>query len=195
MLVRAVAAAVLSAVLMFFWGFVYWALLGGGAKTQSPLPVEKQLDLLAVLRTSGMETGMYIYPFPAEMTDEAATAEFNRQHEEGPVFQLAYRKEGGPAMDGGAMALGFANMALMALLTAGLTAMVAGSLPTFGRRFAFAMLIPVIASLWSNLGDVIWWLHPLRYAAGNILYQVVAGALMAVVVAVLVKPQSDASTA
>lgn len=188
MSLRVVLASLLSAVLMFMWGFVYWAVLGAGAKIHDPLPADKELDVLAALRISGMTTGMYVYPFPCEMGDEAAQKETEAKAAEGPRFQLAYIKEGGPLMNPKLMGLGFAHMAQVALLTSLLTAMVLGALPTFGRRFAFVLLVATISAVWGNLGDVIWWMHPMDYAVGNIVYQIGAGALMAVAIAAVVKP-------
>ncbi|MBX3427324.1 MAG: hypothetical protein KF688_16720 [Pirellulales bacterium] len=190
--IRVFAAAIVSAVLMFIWGFVYWVVIGAGAQTLQAIPAANELDLLAVMRSSEMVTGMYVYPFPADMNDQQAAAEVERQAAEGPRFQLAYVKEGGPAMDGKLLGLGFAHMALVALLTATLTALAAGALPTFGRRFAFVLLVGIIAAVWANLGDVVWWMHSLRYAAGNIIFFVVEGALMAAAIAGIVKPNREA---
>ena len=147
------------------------------------------------MRSSNLPTGMYLYPFPAEFGDEAGTAEAERKVEEGPRLQLAYVKEGGAAMEPVTMAKGFAHMAVVALLAAALTAMAAGGLPTFARRFAFVLLVAVTAAVWANLDDAIWWMHPARYAAGVMIYQIVAGALMAVVIAALVKRRDSGAIA
>ena len=47
---RVLLAALLSAVLMFVWGFVFWGVLNIGGNLMQPLPEE--LDVLAVLRKS-----------------------------------------------------------------------------------------------------------------------------------------------
>lgn len=195
MIIRVLLAAVLSAVLMFLWGAVYWMVLGGAERTQAPLPPESQKAIVNAMKSSGMETGMYMHPFPVNDSDEEATMRADADHLNGPLFQLAYHKEGAPVMDPKLMGMGLAHMALVALVAASLTALVAKSLPTLPRRFAFVLLLAVMASVWANLGDVIWWRHPLHYAAGNMLYQVIAGALMAAVIALLVKPRDDAATA
>lgn len=55
---RVFLAAALSAVLIFMWGFVYWGILDFSSSLMKPLPAE--LDILAALRVSGAESGMYL---------------------------------------------------------------------------------------------------------------------------------------
>ena len=57
--------------------------------------------------------------------------------------------------------------------------MVAHALPSYASRVGVLLLVSLIAALWTNLGDVIWWFHTPQYAAGQIVYTVVAGLLMA----------------
>ena len=62
---RVLLAAVLSAVLMFLWGFLFWGLLDMSFRLMAPLPAE--LDVLASLRQANTPSGMYVYPLPTDM--------------------------------------------------------------------------------------------------------------------------------
>lgn len=192
MLFRVLLAAVVSAVLIFVWGFLFWGVLGVGQKFLAPLPAE--LDLLAVLRGSQAESGMYIYPMPLEMGNPEAEAEFRKKHEEGPLLQLAYQREGArpmaPAMFAQGLALNFA----VALLAAALVALIAPSLPNFGRRFGFVVLLSLIVAIWNNVGDLVWWFHSPQYCLGNMAYTVGAGLLMGLVIAAVVRHSADSDT-
>lgn len=185
MAVRILVAAALSAVLMFLWGFVFWGVLDVGSSVMEPLPAE--LDVLASLRGSQAASGMYVYPMPADAADPDAVAEFERKHQEGPLLQLAYVAEGGDPMPASMFVFGLAHYFLVSLLAGCMLAIAGNGLRTFGRRFAVLGLFALAASLWANAADAIWWFHPLDYCLGNGAYQLVAGLLMAVVVAALVK--------
>jgi hypothetical protein len=194
MAIRVVAAAFLSAVLMFLWGFVYWGpVLNTAAKVMAPLPAEQELDILAPMRSSKMPTGMYVHPGPlADQGDQAAVAAWEAQIKDGPILHLAYHAAGVAPMDPVMMAKGFAHMFVVALLAAALLAAVVHGLPTYASRVGVLFLVALIAAVWTNVANVIWWFHTPRYAAAQIIFQLVAGLLMALVAAAIVKPRAAA---
>ncbi len=195
MAVRVVTAAILSAILMFFWGFVFWGpVLNMTAKLMSPLAENVELDVIAPLRGAQTPDGMYVYPGPLkDQGDKAAEEAWMKQVEAGPLMRLAYRQQGFSPTDPTLYAKGFGHSFLIALLSAGLLAMVAHALPSYASRVGVLLLVSVIAALWTNLGDVIWWFHSPRYAAGQIVYTVVAGLLMALATAAIVRPRPTPS--
>lgn len=182
---RVLLAAVLSAVLMFVWGFLFWGIFDFGSKLMEPLPAE--LDVLASLRQAGTETGMYVYPMPVDPSDEAASAEFEAKHLEGPILQLAYHAEGGPVMPPSMFAQGLGHYFAVALLTGCLLALAARGLPTFGSRVLFVLLLSLVAAVWGNVGDAVWWFHSREYCLGNMAYTMGAGLAMALVMAAIVR--------
>jgi hypothetical protein len=189
---RVLLASILAAVLMFAWGFVFWGLLGVGTHLLQPLPAE--LDVLAALRNSQAPSGMYVYPMPADAKDEAAVAEFERKHLEGPLLQLAYRREGGPPMPPSIFAQGLGHYFAVALLTGCLLALAARGLPHFGGRLVFVLLVSLVAAIWGNVGDVVWWFHSPRYCVGNLAYTLGAGLAMGLVLAAIVRRPADAQS-
>ena len=182
---RVLLAAVVSAVLLFMWGFVFWRLLNFGGKLMQPLPAE--LDVLAMLRNSGAPSGMYVYPMADGSHDEEDMSSFAAKHENGPLLQLAYRAEGGPVMTPSMFGKGLGHYFSVALLTGMLLAFASGGLPSFGSRVLAVLLVSLVSAFWANGGDLIWWMHSPRYCLGNMAYTLGAGLLMALVTAAIVK--------
>ena len=189
---RVLLAAVLSAVLMFVWGFVFWAVLGMGCRFIQPLPAE--LDVLAALRQSGATSGMYVYPMPADMKDEQAMESYQAKHAEGPILQLAYQAEGGPDMPPSKYAQGFGHYFAVALLSGCLLALASRGLPSFGSRLVFVLLLSLVAAVWGNVGDAVWWFHSREYCLGNMAYSMGAGLLMALVMATIIRRDAEETT-
>jgi hypothetical protein len=192
MAVRVFTAAVLSAVLMFMWGFVYWGpVLNMTANLMAPLPADHELDVLAPLRSSKMPSGMYVYPGPLkDQGDEEAVAAWEAKIKEGPVFHMAYHAAGVSPMDPMMFAKGFAHQFVIALLAGILLATVVHGLPTYPSRVGVLVLVALIAAVWTNIGSVIWWFNTPKYAAGQMAYELVAGLLMALVTAAIIKPRA-----
>lgn len=186
---RVLLASILAAVLMFAWGFVFWGLSGVSEKLLTPLPAE--LDVLASLRNSQAPSGMYVYPMPADPSDEEAQTEWENKHREGPLLQLAYRKEGGPPMPPSMFAQGLAHYFAVALLTSSLLALAAGGLPHFGGRLVFVLLVSLVSAIWANVGDVVWWFHSPNYCLGNMAYTMGAGLVMGLVLAAIVRRPAE----
>ena len=190
---RVLLASVAAAVLMFIWGFLFWGLSGINVQLLKPLPAE--LDVLAALRNSQAESGIYVYPMPPAKGDEEAQAECERKFREGPLLQLAYRREGKEPMAPLMFAQGLALSFSVALLTSCLLALAARGLPHFGGRLVFVLLVSLVAAIWSNVGDVVWWFHSPKYCLGNMAYMMGSGLVMGLVLAVVVRrpiEQADA---
>lgn len=184
---RIVLASVVSAILMFMWGFCFWGLSGVGSSLMEPLPAED--DVTAVFRSQRAPTGMYVYPMPVDPSQEGAHAEWERKHEEGPIMQVAYRAEGGPAMSPAVLGKGLAHYFVVALLTSILLAIAVGRLPSYASRVGFVLLVGLISAVWANGGDAIWWFHSLRYSLGNSAYTLGAALVMALASAAIIKPK------
>jgi hypothetical protein len=182
---RILLTSVLSAVLLFVWGFLFWGVLNVGGQLMQPLPEE--LDLLASLRKSGATSGMYVYPMPSALNDPAGNQDFEAKHRAGPLLQLAYQAEGGPPMPPRQWALGLGHSFAVALLISSLLAWVAPSLPSYLSRVAFVLLLSSLTALWSSGGDLIWWFHSLPYCLGNTVYLLGGGLVMGLVTAALIR--------
>jgi hypothetical protein len=84
---------------------------------------------------------------------------------------------------------------VIALLSAVLLAMVVHTLPSYASRVGLLTLASLIAALWTNVGNAVWWGHTPAYASGQVVYTLVAGLLMALATAALVRPSPAAALA
>jgi len=195
MAVRVVIAAVLSAIVMFMWGFLYWGVLNVTAKIMEPLP--READVLAPLRAAQTPGGMYVYPGPAESgSDDAAQEEWARKVKEGPIVHMSFREQGVDPMAPAMFAKGLAHSFFIALLMGALLAIASPALHGYTRRVGFLVLVSVIAASGTNIAAVIWWFHSLTYCAGQMVYEIVGGLLIALVIAAIVRtPRSQRITA
>jgi hypothetical protein len=190
MAVRVIGAAALSALLMFFWGFVYWGpVLNMTARLMTPLPTEVELDILAPMRAAQLPDGMYVYPGPlADMSDEEAKDAWTKKIEIGPILHMAYHQEGVSPMEPIMYVKGLVHVFVIALLAAILLAMIVHTLPSYASRLGVLLLVSLIAAIWTNVGNVIWWAHTPAYCAGQIAYDLGAGLLMSLATAAIVRP-------
>lgn len=195
MAIRVIVAAVVSAFVLFVWGFVFWALSGAPTRMFAPLPEAAQADVTAVLRREKVPSGVYVYPMPADPSNAEAVKANEELFRAGPRFFLAHRLEGGEPMGGATLAAGFVHMLAVALVAAVITAMALPALAPFGRRFAFVAMLGLLGTLWTSPGDVVWWNHSTAYCLGQIAYGLVAGLLMAAVIAAILRPRSTAPVA
>jgi hypothetical protein len=193
MAVRILASAVLSAIVMFFWGFVYWGpVLNVAHRITAPLPADAELDVLAPLRRANTPTGMYVYPAPVDMGDDAAVKAHGEKMTEGPIIHMAYASGGAAPMDPVMFAKGFGLDFVVALFGALVLAMAVPALPSYGRRVLALALVTFLAAVWSHGDNVIWWFHTPRYALGQMAYMAGGGVLMSLVTAAIVKPMPRA---
>ena len=191
MATRVLLAAVLAAVLMFLWGFAFWGMgIPVAMGMMDPLPGNDDGSAgvkLQELVGAGGETRVYVYPWPPNSEEAAET--FNQLHRAGPIVQLFYRKEGSEPMSPTIFALGWLHYFALALLAGILLKIALPALPTFGQRVCVVSIVGLIGAIWSTIAGAIWFSHPWRYAIGDAAYGIVAGLLMAVVLAAIIKPR------
>jgi hypothetical protein len=194
MALRAFAAAALSAIAMFIWGVVFWGpVLNMTGKLMAPLPESAELDVLAPLRAQQTPTGMYLYPGPVDMGDDAAVKARNEKMAEGPILHMAYSSAGAPPMDPIMFAKGLLHNFVLALLAAAVLAVALPALATYGRRVLLLILVSLVAVTWTNVANAIWWFHTWEYCLGQMAYGLVAGVLMALLTAAIIKPDREAA--
>jgi hypothetical protein len=194
MALRILLAAALSAVAMFVWGFLFWGpVLNMTGKLMKPLPADVELDVLAPMRSAQMASGMYVYPGPCDRSDAAAVEVHDKKMVEGPILHLAYSGQGASPMDPKMFAKGLLHSFVVALLGAGLLARALPALPSYRSRVLALTLVSVIAAIWSNVGNVIWWFHPWSYGLGQVAYITGAGVLMALITSAIVRAATTTS--
>lgn len=181
---RQLLAALVGAIVMFFWGFVFWA--------ASPLPfvimknTEQEESFVASIPTHFPESGVYFFPgMPSDHTDQAALDDMMKRHVDGPIGMVFVRTPGVNPMSFGVMGVGFLHFLGMCLLGVFLVGKCALILPSYLHRLGAFTAIGVISSYSIDLSQPIWfhlsWSYYLMHAAFHLGTWLFGGAAMAAI--------------
>ena len=173
---RILAATTLAAVLLFFWGFLYWAALEPSLGVMRTATDEAALA--SDLQKHLSEEGTYFLP-----SDDADVDAWTKRHSEGPLVTVMYRPSGATAMDPAVFAAGFAHMWVAILMMAFLVRWIARYLGSFKQRWAFVAWIGAIEAVFANLGRPIWYFQPWDYHLLQAFYAFSSWALVGLVLA------------
>jgi hypothetical protein len=185
---RVIIAALLAAVVLFGWGFVYWTILPTSKSMLAPL-MNGDAVAQEVLK-SNAHSGTYFYPMPPEVTDdpEAAKQAFVQRRKAGPLMQISLRVQGHDPTDPLMYVEGFVYQFASALLAGALLAFTLPALPTYGTRVIFVALLGGFAALLTRLSDVIWLQHPWEFEVYSSAYLVSSWLLAGIVLAAFIRP-------
>ena len=194
MTIRVILASVVSAVVLFAWGFVYWSVLAMMFSPWHAISPEGEPDVIATVKQAFPESGVYMYPWvdsssgDQQGSDEQGTEEdFQQQHAEGPIVQVFYHAAGIPAAEmGKTMGFGFVHMLVCAVISCFLLAS-AKPLCCYSARVCFVFGLGLFATLWIEGANVIWWHHPTSHALFLGAYNVIAWLLAGLVIGAIVK--------
>lgn len=173
--------AVLAAVAMFLWGFLYWSVSGISTRVLHPVPDEMALaqKLAEVLPRSGG----YMLPFPAN----TSTEEFMKRLASGPLVQILYNRDGADPLQASVFVYGFLHMLASALVMAFALSQALPALPTYGARLQLVVVTGLAGSLFANLGRPIWWHQPWDFHLMNFAYELTSWMVAALVLARFVR--------
>ena len=175
---RILIASLLSAVALFFFGFLWWGILMPIAK---PSKVITDAALIETLRASMPESGWYFYP-------DYTHSEHN---DAGPMAIVNFHTDM-PNM-GLMMATGIGHMFISALLVS--VSLAFSPRRTFPERFAFVFFVGLIVAVWADLGNMIWWRHPPLWTAYNFAYDLLSWSIAGIIIAFIVRPSGMADDA
>jgi len=180
---------VLAAVAVFLWGFAFWAtpLSYNAFNHTSP---ETESQVAAALRSAGLADGAWQIPDPMAGGDAADMA---RRYADGPIVSMHIRNAGVPMMNPMVMLNGWLHMlvtfSLLALLVHGLR----NRLPTWRDRFRLVAFIGVIAAIYANLGNPVWFYQSWTHHGLIALYDLVSYLIAGAVIAWAVRPDASAA--
>jgi hypothetical protein len=186
MMQRVLIGSLVSAVVLFMWGFCFWML--------SPVPkmmmkeVPNEAGVAEALRAYIKEDGHYFLPFGCDVMrsgDEEAKKEFQQRFERGPLASITFRTRGDTKGMGLTMALGFGHVFACSLVASLLLCM--SSIPTFGGRWAFVALLGVFATGVVTFCQPIWFMASWHYSLLYAGFDVVGWALAAVPLAGIIR--------
>lgn len=186
MLKRAMLAAVLGAVVLQLWGFIFWGVLGGAQRVGHRLPNEAAV-IAALASGEGTPSGTYLVPAMTGVPDKDGKPTKNEnyaaEHEKGPRMLLHYQREGAPAMHGPAMALGFLHYLAGTGIAVLVCIMGFGPGRSQRERVHLILMVGLFGAISAPLSDPIWWGIPWTKAAYDFTYLVVGWFLAAHVMA------------
>ena len=156
---RTLLGVIIAAIATFLWGFLFW-----GASTLSYASwsaTEDDAKTQAVLTELFPNPGYYSVPSLAQHTPEA----FARLLDDGGVWATVNMDYTPPQSgDPTTLMLGFAHGVVVIFLLALLI------MHSKSNRLRNALLAGLMAAVFSNVGDVIWWNYPLNWKLTIFVY-------------------------
>ncbi len=180
MLVRWFLPPVVGALALSIWGMAFWGFL------YDPLDVFHDKspaieEIAGALEDAGTQTGTYFHPWPRDTAP--AMEAWLEQHRAGPFFKLSYVAEGADPQSPAKMARGIGLYLIVAALATVLLAVARIPSDARVRSTGAVFLGGAMGTLLIQVGDPVWFHLPWDYVVGNLLFELVAWALLGAVVA------------
>lgn len=178
--------SLLAAIVLFFWGFLFWAVGLGDPHTHQG----NEEPVLEALNQYLPEPGVYQLPDYTVLDQETFTA----RHRRGPLATIFLRKAG--AEPGGPMVfvLGFLHMLAACLLIGLLLQRTTPVTASYSARVTLVALVGAAGAVWSSLNGPIWWYWPWSYGLKLFLYDFIAFVLAGLVLAAFIRPPKAAAS-
>ncbi len=181
---RFIIGVLVSAALVFVWGFYYWTL--NPITNTIVRPVENDAALVGEMTNLIGESGVYFMPpLPEDENNPEQVADYKMRHESGPIARIFYRKEGAP-VEVTTMVKGFLHCVLISFL-AGMI-IFAASPRTYLNRVMLIFWVGVFTACWTHLSNAIWWYYPMNYCLLEMGYTIVGALIIGLVMGFFVRP-------
>jgi hypothetical protein len=181
---RLLVGTTVAALVLFFWGFLYWGASPLAWVIIGPAPDEAALQ--AALAEAVPEPGAYLVPHPTNSNAEVHAA----RAKAGPVATVLVQGGADPA-DPTPFVMGFVHMWISALLMGLLLSRYAPT--SVGSTVATAALAGLAAAVWSNLGRPTWYWQPWDYHLLYAVYDFTGWVVAGLVLAFFVRAPQEAS--
>ena len=195
-MIRLVLGALVSAVVLFAWGALFWVVSPLRFGVLRPLP--RAEAVVSLLEQNLPHSGVYLSPFPDEERFTAdpkeAKEEFLKRQRQGPLVQISYRKEGVDPTNPATLALGFGHLFVSALLIGGLLMLALPALTTYLARMLFVFLAGVFAAVTVSLSPPVWFHQPWDLPLFNALYHASGWFVASFVLAAILRPTRSRAT-
>ena len=163
-MVRFIGGIIVASIILYIWGFVYWGMGNPYYSKEIWKAPNNEATAAAVLSEQFQENGVYF--IPSHHQEEGLEGRYNS----GPIaFVYMIDADGREMMDPEIMTNGFIINTIYVILLAGLLWSFRSSATTYGKRVCLTCWMGVIAAVFSQIGDVVWWqldLHWKLYDAG-----------------------------
>lgn len=189
MQLRVLLAGLAGGVVMFVWGFVFWAVLPFPKMYLPPMPHESAVR--QALDNALPASGTYVFPSRTEENHDTMKA----RYAEGPVGTIAFHKGGVDMEDPSTYVKGLAHFIACAAIAAGIMSTVIGSLRTYGSRALFVFRLGLFAGVAIEIAKSIWFYAPPDFVLLNCAYHFAGWGLAGLAIAAIVKPPAPPAAA
>jgi len=186
-------AGILGGVVLFVWGAVAHMALPLGEIGLQSLPNDEVLML--AMRAGMPQSGLYFFPGYNESANlskeerEAAEKLWTEKLQRGPTGLLVYQAGGSAPMSPKQLFGELGSNIVAALVAAFLLCMAAGSLPGYGQRVFFVMLVGIVGGLDVQTSYSVWYGFPWSYTGATLFTQLLGFLFAGLVMARFFRPQ------
>jgi len=182
---NSIKGVAIAAVVLFFWGFLYWGL--GPYRTMIWQPNADDVAAGRALLKHFPKDGTYYVP---GFTQDEATVE--KLFADGPIAFVQMISASGRSMhDPTIMIQGFILNLVVIVLIAMLLRRVCSALPTYLDRVKFVALAGLAAAVLVDLGDAVWWQIAWSWKLYQAFYTLTACVITGLILAKYITPDSD----
>lgn len=178
--VKPLIGALLSAVAIFMWGFIFWTLIPAPSWGLQPLPEDELALVNEALRR--VEPGTYVTVGVNQIEGETE-AQLSKRFERGPLAYVSVDPDGASAMQGKTLFQGFLHALVASLLMGFLLMLARPSLPDYFERVKFVSIAGLVGTLWTQPGYTIWFFRDCGTSTYFIIYDIVAWFLAGLILA------------
>ena len=182
---KVIIASILGALILSLWSSFIWMATPLPSKMMKTPMNPSALSLL--MNGMFMESGMYVLPSAPD--GNWANPEFQQAYQMGPRIQVFIDKTGGDPKMLREQGLAFLHHLLSVLVVAYMLYSLIDKMQNFSCRFLFSLAIGGVASF-QMLLDYIWYPQPLAYHLTMLTVNVIGWALVALLLAKMIKPQT-----
>ncbi len=191
-MLRVILGSILSAILMFVWGFVVWGIVAtmlpdklGRFRPYKELPAEAQTAVLSAMQ--GVEPGTYQYP-PMDFSTKEAQEESEKLAAAGPFLLIGHGTNIQQNVNI-TYAIGFAHMLFAAFLMGSLLRIAAPAIKSFGSRMFFIVAMGLTGTVYILGRDIIWYHQEMGHYFFLAGYYLGSFILAGIVLGAMIRPE------
>jgi hypothetical protein len=181
---RVVIGALLSAIVVFLWGFLYWNVLPLRKGVYQPVPDE--LKVGEELRAALPQTG--IFELPTKRSGESMDAAMKR-YQAGPIAEIIFLRDGATPTAPSRFIGGFLHMFVSALLMGSVLLLtLSPRLAGYGTRVGVVVLAGLAGAMFAHFTYPIWYFHPWGLSFLRFFYDLTCWLITGLILARFVRP-------
>jgi len=190
-MLKVILAALLAAVILFFWNFVSWTMLPLHNMTTQSLNIGD--ETAQWIQNQHSQPGVYYYPAMPDMTDSVAMSAYTQRHEAGPVISMMVLLPDGAEVMAPMMFVWSLVFYFISALIGILLLRQTGGVLSYGGRVLYFTVLGLFASLVADVPMSIWMYVPVVFTVVMMLDLIIGWFLAGLVMSVLVKPARQAA--